>query len=273
MKGAILYFSLTGNTRLACEYIKNTVTGIEFELINIRDTKPDLRAFPFIGFATFASEFKVARFVKNYIEDMESCQKPAFVFTTYGRNNGAATKILADMVTAKGFRVVLDHALNTPENYPPVIRREHGHIENPTHSQMLKFNRFITELSGIAKKIADGVEVPERKVKAAIHYVMLSQTFTAQMMQKGMGDKKVDTDLCLCCGKCEKTCPYGLVTIKDLPVFNESECCGCFACYNHCPVQAIYTDNYRQFAHYPKPIPQLVEKLTIKNAPQKENEL
>jgi menaquinone-dependent protoporphyrinogen IX oxidase len=82
LKGVILYFSLTGNTRLACEYIKNKVTGIDFELADMRDAKPDLSGFAMVGFAAFASEFKVARFVKNYIKNMAVCQKPAFVFTT-----------------------------------------------------------------------------------------------------------------------------------------------------------------------------------------------
>jgi hypothetical protein len=187
MQGIILYFSLTGNTRLACEYIRNKVTGIDFELVNMRDAKPDLSAFALVGFATFASEFKVARFIKNYIEGMDASQKPAFVFTTYGRNNGAATKVLADLVKAKGFRVILDGSLNTPENFPPVIRREHVHVDNPTFEQMKAFDAFIAELSGMAQRLDGGKEPPERNVKAALSYILLSKTFTAKHMQKGMG--------------------------------------------------------------------------------------
>jgi ferredoxin len=230
----------------------------------MRDAKPDLSAVDMVGFATFASEFKVARFVKNYIEGMANFPKPAFVFTTYGRNNGAATKTLAELVAAKGFRVILDGSLNTPENYPPVIRFEHGHVDNPTFEQMKAFDAFIAELSGMAQQLDCGEELPKRQVKAALRYILLSKIFTAKYMQKGMGDKKVDMKRCLHCGKCVKTCPYGLITITDVPIFNEMECCGCFACYNLCPSQAIYTDKYRQFGHYPKPLPQLVEKLTVK---------
>ncbi|EGW40594.1 hypothetical protein DOT_1473 [Desulfosporosinus sp. OT] len=34
-------------------------------------------------------------------------------------------KGVADSVMKKGFRVVIEHFLNTPENYPPVIRARH----------------------------------------------------------------------------------------------------------------------------------------------------
>ena len=86
MKGAILIFSNTGNTKLACERIKAKAKNVEFSLFNMRDGYVDLTEYGIVGFATYASEFKVARFVTDYMAKLpEYKDKPAFVFTTYGR--------------------------------------------------------------------------------------------------------------------------------------------------------------------------------------------
>jgi Fe-S-cluster-containing hydrogenase component 2 len=38
-------------------------------------------------------------------------------------------------------------------------------------------------------------------------------------------------------------------------------CCGCWACYNHCPRKAIYTPKMRGAGQYPKPLAELKKKL------------
>ncbi|GFP74485.1 EFR1 family ferrodoxin [Clostridium fungisolvens] len=263
MKGAILYFSLTGNTKLACEYIISKIHDVEFDLMNMRDGYPNLDEYNIIGFATYADEYSIAEFVKEYIDGMESINKPAFVFSTYGKDNGAATKVLAEKITKKGFKVVLDHGLNTPENYPPVMKHDHGHINNPTKQQMDEFNIFIDELSKICLKIRNREVVNEKKVLVKTKYIVLSKLGTALMMRKIMGAKKVDSTLCIQCKKCVNTCPYKVIKMNDFPVFDEAKCHGCFACYNLCPTKAIYTNGYNKFGHYPKPNKAVIEKLKV----------
>jgi ferredoxin/flavodoxin len=266
MKGIILYFSLTGNTKLACEYIKHNVEHVDFELYNMRDGYPELNRYGLVGFATFASEFKVARFVNSYIDGIPKHKgKPAFVFTTYGQQNGAATKVLADSVIKRGFQVVSEGSLNTPENYPPVTKTSHGHNDNPTPEQMAEFNAFIERVSDISERLSKGERVHDYKVTAKTRYIIQSRIIPWFLMRGIMGKKSVDKDLCVKCKKCVAQCPYGAVKMEALPVFNESKCHGCFACYNVCPKKAIYTKHFKQFANYPKPIPQLISKLDVKH--------
>ena len=76
-----------------------------------------------------------------------------------------------------------------------------------------------------------------------------------------MVGKSVDESLCVECGVCGKHCPYGAIELAPKPVFDTNKCNACWACYNHCRKQAIYTRRYRGVGHYPKPIVQLRKKL------------
>lgn len=47
------------------------------------------------------------------------------------------------------------------------------------------------------------------------------------------------TDVCIGCGKCEKLCPLGNISLKDnKPVWGE-RCTHCMACINLCPKEAV----------------------------------
>ena len=78
-------------------------------------------------------------------------------------------------------------------------------------------------------------------------------------------NKKVRTDLCVKCGICVRACPYNAINMNEYPTFDETKCEGCFACYNHCPKKAIYTKLFKQYANYPRPLSEVVKKLSVKN--------
>lgn len=268
MRGAILYFSLTGNTKLACEYIGGKVGNIEFDMFDMREGQVDLSSYDIVGFATYSHEFSIGNYAKDFIKAMTPTNKPAFVFSTYGRNNGATTGILAECVEKKGFQVVLDHALNTPENAPPVIKYEHGHINSPSKEQMYEFDNFIEELSIIGAKLKNKEIIQKKKVVFEKKYKIMATAFekmsTPFMIKILMGGiKKIETNLCVQCGKCVNICPYNVITMNGYPEFEEKKCQGCFACYNRCPAKAIYTKGYNQIGVYPKPNKALEKKLKI----------
>jgi ferredoxin/flavodoxin len=263
LKGIILYFSLTGNTKLACKYIKNKVQNVEFDLVDMRHGQANLSSYDIVGFATYSNEFSIARFVKNYIDDMPSMDKTAFVFSTFGRDNGNTTRDLAQSITRKGFKVVLDFALHTPENYPPVIKWGHGYENHPTHQELEEFNASIKRLSDIATKIENNEILTAKKITKKFSHRIMTKISRPSMMRYLMGHKKINADLCVQCKKCIEACPYDAIKMDSYPVFEVSKCNGCFACYNLCPTKAIYTTKSHQFVHYPRPNTAVTEKLKV----------
>lgn len=264
MYGAILYFSLTGNTRMACEYIKGRAKNVEFDVINMRDGRKDLSKYDLVGFATYSEGFSIAKYVKNYIDAMEKVKdKPAFVFSTFGRNNGATTWILAKWVRKKDYKVVLDYALHTPENHPPTIKTDQSYENSPDAQELSELNAFIDRLSELCLKIKNKENIGPKEVEVKPIYKIMPELNSPYLSRRIMGSKMADAKLCIKCGKCAKSCAYLAIKMNGFPEFIEKQCHGCWACYNICPKKAIYTKRFRQYANYPKPNKLLEEKLKI----------
>jgi ferredoxin len=70
------------------------------------------------------------------------------------------------------------------------------------------------------------------------------------------------TDACIQCGTCVKVCPADNVELKDKPIFG-SNCETCFACANHCPAHAIYSNDAmlkrRQYRNPEVPLDEIIK--------------
>ena len=258
MKGIICYYSGSGNTKLACQYIAGNLKGIDIKLHNmVKDGIPDLKDYDIIGFAAWTDYWAPSILVEDFIKKLpKQNNKPAFVFNTYGFISGKTQTIFAKLVTARGFKVIAGHALHTPENFPPMIMGGRANEQAPNDKELDNFKKFISELNTLIPQIKEGKELKKGKIKGA-----MLPAFPREKAKKDMGEKFIDESLCTECGICKSSCPYGAIELSPKPVFDMDKCYGCWACFNHCPTMAIYTNKFRGEGHYPKPIPQLVEKL------------
>ncbi|NOZ63569.1 MAG: hypothetical protein GXO71_01225 [Caldiserica bacterium] len=264
MKAILCYYSGSGNTKLACEYMAKNIKNIQIDLFNIVKTAPpDLEKYEVVGFATFANFLAPPYLMRSFLENLpRQDDKPAFVFNTYGLLSGKTLKILDKWATAKGFKVIAGHSLHTPENYPPMIVSGKGNEQAPNEKEMADFENFISELDQLFSRIKEGSRVERKRVRISLLNTLLP-AFPPAKARKDMGEKYVDKKLCTECGICEGVCPYGAIKLNPKPIFDLNKCYGCWACYNHCPSRAIYTKKYKGAGHYPQPIEQLKKKLEI----------
>jgi len=227
----------------------------------VKNGLPNFNDYDIIGFATFTDWFGIPQYFCALLDKIPvQPNKHAFVFTTYGGMSGKTLKIFAKLVEAKGFNLLSGHSLHMPESYPPSIARGMGFVNAPKAKDLKRFDAFITNLNSAAETIMAGNTPKKEKIRVGfINSFMPS--FPRTKAKKDLGKQNVDKSLCDECGICKKVCPYGAIELKPKPVFDHDKCCGCWACYNHCPKKAIYTRKCRGKGHYPRPAKELVEKL------------
>jgi|GEM_PF-771665 len=49
----------------------------------------------------------------------------------------------------------------------------------------------------------------------------------------------LDQGVCTGCGQCEHRCPFGAISMDDVPVIDPGKCLGCGNCVAVCPVEAL----------------------------------
>ncbi len=262
MKGIICYYSGSGNTKLACEYIKKNVTNSDFELCNIvEDGTPGFSSYDIVGFATFTDFLSVPKYMHVFFDGLNSMNgKYAFVFNTFGAFSGKTLKHLSSLATKSGFNVIAGYSLHTPENFPPMISRNQSFVDSPSETEMTSFNLFITKLNSKFKSISLKQQITNGRVKFGFLGTVLP-AFPRTQAKKDFGKQSVDKDLCTKCGICAKKCPYDAIVLNPYPDFDHNKCFGCWACYNHCPSKAIFTQKFKGIGHYSKPNKQLLGKL------------
>jgi NAD-dependent dihydropyrimidine dehydrogenase PreA subunit/flavodoxin len=253
MKGAICYYSGTGNTKLACAYIADRI-GVPFELIDVAKVREvDLVPYDVVGLATFADGAGPPQLFLTFVEELaQQAGKPAFVFNTYGAVSGKTLRLLEGAATDKGFRVFAGHSLHTPESYPPMIARGMGAEGAPNRKEMGRFDAFVSDLGRSLNGAGEGDSGGPGRVRIGLFNGLLP-TRQRTWARDDMGEKHVDEDLCTECGTCERGCPYAAIRLDPKPVFDQRRCYGCWRCYNRCPEQAIYTDRFRGGPFYPGP--------------------
>ncbi|MGE5405571.1 MAG: EFR1 family ferrodoxin [Candidatus Saccharibacteria bacterium] len=258
MKGAIFYYSLTGNTRLACEYLAQNVRSVDFDLIDIR--KPgeiDFAGYDVCGFACSTDFMKPPALMREFVQGIpEQQDTPAFLLTTNAGVPGKTLPLLKSWVKEKGFHVMASHSLFTPESYPPLRAVGRTHQQHPTDEELAEFKGFVENLSTLLEQIG-GSPLPEIELKSSL-YPFGSGPKSRALLSR----KRVNPERCNECSLCEKECPHQAIKLDPKPVFDHARCQGCWACYNRCPQQAVYTW-YMNKSRYPGPDKELRRKLQV----------
>lgn len=71
----------------------------------------------------------------------------------------------------------------------------------------------------------------------------LRSVLRCRAVEKGRDVREHCTKGCITCGKCEKSCKFGAITMENnLPVVDMSKCVGCLECVKNCPTGAMTGD-------------------------------
>ena len=262
MKGLIFYFSGTGTTKLAVEYISSKINNIEFDFYDMNNKNiPDINQYTILGFATYAQFFSPPKCVENFIESINKEEKKyVFVFNTYGLINGNTLSILGDLVKRRGDKLIAGFALNTPESSPIMIKYKITSKNAPNEKELMKFNDFIRNLDNKVNEINKGIEIKEISIKKKRVFKVVKKVLSGNSLVS-IGEKHVDKDKCIKCKKCQEKCPYDAIYFENgYPKFHEKKCESCFICYNNCLMQAIYSNKHK-LIRYRKPNDKVIEKL------------
>lgn len=274
MKCLILLHSATGNTRLMTRYAASCISRAGHEC-KIRDivTRPKLPALgsvDLLGVSCptmyFRPTFAMERFVARLPATAKP--KPVFLLGTAAGEPGAHFSLLAEQLAHKGYVTLGAHWLLFPESWPPhltfvkewangasygeklstrypalrpwvsILWPEVG-VSNETDRDKLK--RFIEEILLQASEFEPG-KAPAFK---DLHKPMPGANLAGRVMTVEMARQytavKIAPERCTKCGVCIKVCPAGCIAREnedDFPAFGPG-CTGCWACFQHCPDQAI----------------------------------
>lgn len=262
MKGIIYYYSLTGNTVIACKYISERMKYVDFDLVGINNTEVpifNISKYDIVGFATFADWLAPPKLFNSFVKKLPVQNgKMAFIFNTYGNLSGKTLSIMKKLVKKKGFKIIGGHSLHTPENYPPLIANGMTRAEYPKKEDMTKFNEFISRLN-TTLSTKRPYEIKGSAINIGFTNSLLPY-FPRKSSKIMMGKLQIDKSRCNLCGVCEQTCAYQAVTLVEYPVFDSKKCYGCWACYNLCDMKAIYAKSLKKSGHYPGPAKDYIDK-------------
>lgn len=264
MKGAIFYHSNSGNTQLVCRFLSQNLQAVSFDLVDIVDENiPSPGAYDVVGFATWTYHLGLPPLFRQFLQNLSAqSQKPAFLLNTFGMLAGRALKQMDQLLAAKNWLVLGGHSLWTPENYPPFIAKGWASADAPAPKELARFKSFVAWLDQQILAVRNQQAPEQKRIKIGLLNCLIPSS-TPQKARREMGSLQVDAKLCDGCGLCQEACHYGAIELTPIPNFQTENCQACWACFNHCPQQAIFTEKIRGTGQYVMPSSEFAAKLSM----------
>ena len=263
MKGLLCYHSQSGNTALVCRFLSQKLNQVDWDLFDITTgNPPNLASYAVVGFATWTYYLALPPFFEQFLDSLPTqTGKPAFVLNTFGVMPGQALYKMNQTLTAKGFNVLGGYSFHAPESYPPYIAKGWHSLEAPTAKELGEFSTFCAQLGEQLENLSAGMLPKNAKIKLDL-FSRLIQPYSESKIRREMEALSIDPVLCNQCGSCLQACLYGAIAdAAPTPAFQPEKCKGCWACFNHCPQKAIFSEKIQASNQYPQPAEALLAKL------------
>jgi len=246
MRGLIICYSTTGNTRLVADRIAAALNakGVETVVRNpVREPMfNDCGSYDFMGFGTPTMAWKPSWGFFECLGLLPSQHKPipSFVFCTSGGQPVNTLRTMARALSEKNF-VVLDGLEVTAETNWPVARqfggKAQGFVGKPDEAELEAVVPLVDRLVNRLTSKSVTARVFEFRV-SPLH--LIGKSAGPKELRRAMGTKRVDKGTCVMCATCALSCAARAISLRPYPVFSK-RCIGCWACYNNCPTGAITT--------------------------------
>lgn len=245
MKCNIIYQSSTGNTRFGAEIIQWQIQreGGKCDLTRVAAVTADkLEKYDAIGIASPVYSLQPAPNVTECLAQLPSFPgKYGFVFITYGMYPANTIATLAQLLQAKGIRLLGVQAMRAEESFTPI--RFPGLILSagrPTNHDAILVRNFASELIHRYTLVRGGYDIsPGLAFSRSAALDSLTRFATKDMMRRMMGRVIVDRTKCVQCGLCAANCPTQAIELKPFPMLDNNRCMGCWGCINICPYDAL----------------------------------
>lgn len=241
----IFYFSCTGNTKWAAEYLSEKT---EDTLIDIA-SKKTVTTFhanigESIGFCFPIHGWRPPLFVREFISQLhiitpDKSTPYCYALCTAGDTVGEGMDMFIHDCEKVGLTINYAASLLMPESYVglPFMDVDKKNDEQRKKEQAQNdLNKVVNDIIGHSAgngklHIGNWPRINTR---------FLGEIFIKQIIS----DKhfKVNEEKCLKCGRCIKSCPTSNMAADSngLPQWlHTGKCLSCFACYHHCPTHAI----------------------------------
>ena len=231
----ILWFSATGNSRYVAQKIAKIIddeTVNLFDRIRNGDNSPLTSEKPWVLVCpTYA--WQIPHIVAQWLEKTElNGSKKIYTVMTCGGEIANAGEPLRRLCSKKNLKYYGCAGIVMPDNYFVMFE------EVPPE----KAKRIIMDSEGRISEIADLIKdgkrlpEPEKKLLYKLYSGIINKVFYGMSVT---AKPFYSTDACVGCGKCEKVCPLGNVSLKDGKPAWGDKCTHCMACICLCPTGAI----------------------------------
>lgn len=252
-KGAIYYFSGTGNTAfVAREFQENyKKANVSVDLFKIENTEvvssQGKYDFLMLGFPVYA--FYPPDMVIDFVKKLpEVKDKPVILFATGGASAGASFNVLEKILKKKNYDVISNFFYVTPSNDSFLFGKDTAkdkQIELSINNTIGKIKQdFDILISGKSK-------FKKANIILSIISPIVKFCFF-KILHKNNRRWYWDRVACNYCGLCEKHCPTKNITVKKEKgkVVFGNNCMFCTRCYNFCPQKAIHFKSEKKTKKY-----------------------
>jgi ferredoxin len=233
-----IYFSGTGNTKYCVQKFLEEYNGdVEMYSIEEEYALEKIRKNINIIFAYPIQYSSLPKIVKDFIISNSSIWsgKKIYIIVTMGLFCGDGSGVSRRILEQYGAEVIGGLHLKMPDSIGDIRALKRSLEDN---KKIIKKSK--NKIKNAAKLLKSGKATQEGLGLLCHMAGLFGQRLYFRNKTRNYTDKlKIDSDLCVGCGKCVKLCPMSNIQIKNGKARSTNLCTMCYRCINNCPNQAI----------------------------------